>query len=198
MALPDRAWRAKNWLIAETGAMRVLCKMRRKQTVGISGRSRAPCPCGDWKPGRTLVRFNSISKQILLDFLEAMAITLPLAEASGEFSKTQRAYNCLLCQIRELKIPPGSPLHKNDIALECGVSRAPVSEAIARLASEGLVDVLRWSTRRSHKPFFIDMSQLPFYHDYAYDGVIGPHKESLGRLGIENVDILYVHDVGLF
>jgi len=40
-----------------------------------------------------------------------------------------------------LKIPPGAPLRKNEIAIECGVSRAPVSEAIARLAAEGLVDV---------------------------------------------------------
>ena len=38
-------------------------------------------------------------------------------------------------------LPPGAPLHKEDIALELGVSRAPVSEAISRLADEGLVEV---------------------------------------------------------
>src|SRR5690606_27174410 len=43
--------------------------------------------------------------------------------------------------IRDLEIPPGTALNKNDIALECEVSRAPVSEAIARLSAEGLVDV---------------------------------------------------------
>ena len=36
---------------------------------------------------------------------------------------------------------PGAPLRKEEIALELGVSRAPVSEAIARLAEEGLVEV---------------------------------------------------------
>ena len=36
---------------------------------------------------------------------------------------------------------PGSQLRKNEIAIEYGVSRAPVNEAIARLADEGLVDV---------------------------------------------------------
>lgn len=70
-----------------------------------------------------------------------MATTVPVEEAASEFSKSQRVYNYLRRGIRELKIPPGSPLRKNEIALECGVSRAPVSEAIARLASEGLVDV---------------------------------------------------------
>jgi len=64
-----------------------------------------------------------------------------VAEASGELSKSQRVYNYLRRRIRELKISPGSPLNKNEIALECGVSRAPVSEAIARLAREGLIDI---------------------------------------------------------
>lgn len=62
------------------------------------------------------------------------------AEVSEE-SKSQRVYNYLRRQIRELEIPPRAPLRKNEIALECGVSRAPVSEAIARLAAEGLVEV---------------------------------------------------------
>jgi len=62
------------------------------------------------------------------------------AEISEE-SKSQRVYNYLRRRIRELEIPPRAPLRKNEIALECGVSRAPVSEAIARLAAEGLVEV---------------------------------------------------------
>lgn len=61
--------------------------------------------------------------------------------SSGEESKSQRVYNYLRRRIRDLEIPPGTPLRKNEIALECGVSRAPVSEAIARLSAEGLVDV---------------------------------------------------------
>lgn len=76
-----------------------------------------------------------------LDLHDFMTTPLPLEDASGEPSKSQRVYDYLRRRIRELKIPPGSPLRKNEIALECGVSRAPVSEAIARLASEGLVDV---------------------------------------------------------
>jgi DNA-binding GntR family transcriptional regulator len=58
-----------------------------------------------------------------------------------EQSKAERVYNDLRRRIRELALPPGAPLRKEEIALALGVSRAPVSEAIARLADEALVDV---------------------------------------------------------
>ena len=58
-----------------------------------------------------------------------------------EASKAERVYEHLRRRIRELALPPGAPLRKEEIALELGVSRAPVSEAIARLAEEGLVEV---------------------------------------------------------
>jgi DNA-binding GntR family transcriptional regulator len=56
-------------------------------------------------------------------------------------SKAERVYRELRRRIRELALPPGAPIRKEEIALEMGVSRAPVSEAIARLAEEALVDV---------------------------------------------------------
>jgi DNA-binding GntR family transcriptional regulator len=65
------------------------------------------------------------------------ATALDLREAS----KAERVYDSLRRRIRELALPPGAPLRKEEIALELGVSRAPVSEAIARLAEEGLVEV---------------------------------------------------------
>jgi len=65
----------------------------------------------------------------------------PSLPASNEVSKVDRVYNDLRRRIRELTLPPGSPLRKEEIALALGVSRAPVSEAIARLADEALVDV---------------------------------------------------------
>ncbi len=61
--------------------------------------------------------------------------------AADEVSKTERVYGVLRRRIRELTLPPGAPLRKEEIALELGVSRAPVSEAISRLAEEGLIDV---------------------------------------------------------
>ena len=56
--------------------------------------------------------------------------------------KSERIYLDLRRRIRELELQPGSQLDKNRIAEEYGVSRAPVSEAIARLAVEGLADVV--------------------------------------------------------
>ena len=46
--------------------------------------------------------------------------------------------------------------------------------------------------------FFIGTPQLRFYYDYSYDGIMRSYEESLGRLGIDNVDILYVHDVDAY
>lgn len=70
-----------------------------------------------------------------------MAMKLMPEELASDSSKSQRVYTYLRRRIRELDIPAGAPLRKNEIADACGVSRAPVNEAIARLAAEGLVDV---------------------------------------------------------
>lgn len=45
---------------------------------------------------------------------------------------------------------------------------------------------------------FKDTPQLRFYYDYSYDGVMRSYEESLKRLGIDNVDILYVHDIDAY
>src|SRR5215469_15952629 len=71
-------------------------------------------------------------------------MVLPISLAGAELrdpSKTDRVYADLRRRIRELALPPGAPLRKDEIAANLGVSRAPVSDAIARLAEEGLVDV---------------------------------------------------------
>lgn len=55
--------------------------------------------------------------------------------------KTDRVYQTLRQQIRDLQLPPGAALRKDELTLKFGVSRAPIGEAIARLAEEGLVEV---------------------------------------------------------
>jgi DNA-binding GntR family transcriptional regulator len=70
-----------------------------------------------------------------------MTSTVSIAPADLDHSKAERVYQNLRRRIRELTLPPGAPLRKEEIALELGVSRAPVSEAISRLADEALVDV---------------------------------------------------------
>lgn len=66
---------------------------------------------------------------------------MTLQTQSRDLPKTDRVYLTLRRRIRDLELKPGAPLRKEDIAAEFGVSRAPVSEAIARLAEEGLVEV---------------------------------------------------------
>src|SRR5512143_1572985 len=70
-----------------------------------------------------------------------MEFMTDLSPAAQDQSKAERVYQDLRRRICELTLPPGAPLRKEEIALEMGVSRAPVSEAIARLADEALVDV---------------------------------------------------------
>src|SRR5690606_4763357 len=41
---------------------------------------------------------------------------------------------------------------------------------------------------------------LPFHevYDYSYDGIMRSFEDSLQRLGLEAIDMLYVHDIGSF
>lgn len=57
-------------------------------------------------------------------------------------SLAQKTYQSLREAILALEYRPGEVLRKGDICERLGVSRSPVSEAIARLAAEGLVDVI--------------------------------------------------------
>jgi len=64
----------------------------------------------------------------------------PLEEFDG--SLAQRVYLCLKAAILSLGYRPGEVLRKPEICEVLGVSRSPVAEAMARLAGEGLVDVV--------------------------------------------------------
>jgi DNA-binding GntR family transcriptional regulator len=57
-------------------------------------------------------------------------------------SLANRVYLSLKDAIMTLAIGPGEILRKRDICVDLGVSRSPVSEAIARLATESLVNVV--------------------------------------------------------
>ena len=46
--------------------------------------------------------------------------------------------------------------------------------------------------------FFVQTPQVRFDYDYSYDGVMRSYEESLKRLGLDRVDILYVHDICAF
>lgn len=57
-------------------------------------------------------------------------------------SLAQKVYASLKEAILNLTIRPGEILRKAEICAALGVSRSPVAEAVARLASEALVDVI--------------------------------------------------------
>ncbi len=64
----------------------------------------------------------------------------PLEAFDG--SLAQRVYGSLREAILSLALAPGAILRKPEICASLGVSRSPVSEAVARLAAERLVDVV--------------------------------------------------------
>jgi len=55
---------------------------------------------------------------------------------------SQRAYQAIREAILSQDFPPGAIIRKKAICDTLGMSRAPVSEALARLSSEGLVDIV--------------------------------------------------------
>ena len=46
--------------------------------------------------------------------------------------------------------------------------------------------------------FFVQTPQVRFDYDYSYDGVMRSYEDSLKRIGVDRVDILYVHDICAF
>lgn len=66
----------------------------------------------------------------------------------GDGALTDGVYASLKSAIMSLALPPGAFLRKGAICERLGVSRWPVSEAIAKLAAEGLVEVLPQSGSR--------------------------------------------------
>jgi len=66
-------------------------------------------------------------------------LTRPTALTRG--SVTADVTNAIRDAIVTLALPPGSVIDKSLICAELGVSRFPVSEALARLQIEGLVDI---------------------------------------------------------
>jgi len=60
----------------------------------------------------------------------------------------QRVYAILRSSILEMTLKPGEILRKAALCDQMGVSRSPVAEALSRLSSEGLVDIIPQSATR--------------------------------------------------
>ena len=82
--------------------------------------------------------------------------------ASGEGSLSQRVYLSLRQAIISLDFLPGATLRMAAICERLGVSRAPVSEAMGKLASEGLVDIVAQSGTRVSYLSVADLREASF------------------------------------
>ena len=93
-------------------------------------------------PGQTLAaNILAFTRPFELWSAERAEMTLtPLDQFEG--SLAERTYQSLRQAILDVTYRPGAPMPKRVICEELGVSRSPVSEAIARLASDGLVRVV--------------------------------------------------------
>lgn len=79
--------------------------------------------------------------------LEADESKLPaLANLNG--SLADRVYQALKDAILKLEFPPGAIIRKLAVCEQFGVSRSPVSDALTKLATEGLVEVVPQSGTR--------------------------------------------------
>lgn len=74
----------------------------------------------------------------------------------------KKAYDLLRTEILDLTLPPGSPVDEVQLADRLALSRTPIREALARLATEGLIDTL---PNRSTMVSNIDFLNLPSYFD---------------------------------
>src|ERR1043165_200399 len=76
----------------------------------------------------------------------------------GRGGTVQRVQDVIRDAIVRLDLPPGAAIDKSALCARLGVSRFPVSEALGRLAAEGLVEVL---PQRGTRVARIDLADRP-------------------------------------
>ena len=76
----------------------------------------------------------------LRDAKNSLPALQPLDDFPGSLS--QKVYMSLKQAILSLAFRPGELMQKSEICKQLGVSRSPVTEAMARLANEGLADIV--------------------------------------------------------
>lgn len=92
-----------------------------------------------------------------------------------------------------------------DTAPQYGLGRSEhiVGEAVREASPRPVISTKVGRLLRPVSPAQQDkgnwVDPLPFnqHYDYSYDGVMRSFEDSLQRLGLERVDIVYVHDIGV-
>jgi DNA-binding GntR family transcriptional regulator len=71
-----------------------------------------------------------------------MKSTTTSAERSEDLSRAEFAYIEIMAKLRRGELRAGQRLREAELAVALGISRTPVREAIRRIASEGLIEVV--------------------------------------------------------
>jgi len=87
---------------------------------------------------------------------------LPTLSRQGRGGTVQRVQEVIRDAIVRLDLPPGTAIDKAALCARLGVSRFPVSEALGRLAAEGLVEVLPQRGTRVARIDLADCRQAMF------------------------------------
>ena len=87
---------------------------------------------------------------------------LPILPRQGRGGTVQRVQDVIRDAIVQLELPPGTAIDKVALCARLGVSRFPVSEALGRLAAEGLVEVLPQRGTRVARIDLADCRQAMF------------------------------------
>ena len=85
-----------------------------------------------------------------------------------------------------------------------GLSERRVGDALRQSPDRG--HVLSTKVGRLLKPAgfarerhgFVSPMPFDIVHDYSYDGVMRSYEDSLQRLGLDRIDILFMHDIGAY
>lgn len=85
-----------------------------------------------------------------------------LPQSTQKETSSSRVYTQLRSDILGVKIMPGTPLDENSLSKRFALSRSPVREALVRLSSEGLVQIL---PNRSIVVAPIDFTTVPQFLD---------------------------------
>lgn len=128
-----------------------------------------------------LVKWN-----IDISAIDVDATKLPeLKTFSGLLS--ERVYEALRSAILTLEFPPGAVIRKGAICEQLGVSRTPVSDAVLKLETEGLVEVVPQSATRVSRISMKEIRESAFLREALEVAAIEyatEHKtdELVGRL----------------
>ena len=83
-----------------------------------------------------------------------------MAKQSSEKNQSEIAYEVLRKKLLNREFPPGTRVRYGPLGVEMGMSATPVREAIGRLASEGLVDLVPQLGAVVKRPTLSDTTEL--------------------------------------